>query len=501
MKGRFCRLGWAALATCACAPGVEPYSQGDPPGGGQGAGAGPPLEVEIAPRAPLDAAPRVLRLFVRAANGGPVDADGLHLLRGDASDGDAKSAKDPPLPKALAAREVPMVRWRAAGAVVLAPVIPLRPGESYTLIGAGRVIVRLRVAEDDAVPLLSLAWPPHGRSPTGLLGVWCGDHALPPTAVSALLDPDGVTGVLRSGIAPGDESRACLHFEPGLGAAGGGVALGPPLLAELHGPPIARLDPFPLLRDETPTEVAPSLVCTAGRVPFGPGCVDVQDDRLLLDTPGAPLLWSANVAGGLSAVTATAGESRYLWPLPPASAVQVALTFMDGAGAAQARAVKVVTKPPMAHLVVSEVMADPNGPQPQQEWVEIFNDGLAAANLVGARLATGSGDTALPAMQLGPGGYALLVNAAFDPDGGDDPAPPPDCSIVRLPRLDKNGLSNEGEMVELRDATGAVLSHFPAIKAKKGRSAQRLGPKSLYDFALSAPGGATPCADNALASP
>src|SRR5437870_7817506 len=112
MKGRVCRLGWAALATCACAPGVQPYAQGEPPGGNGGASAtAPPLEVEIAPPVPLDAAPRVLRLFVRAPDGAALDADRFHLLRGDVSDAEAKSAKAPPLPKTLATRAVPMVRW------------------------------------------------------------------------------------------------------------------------------------------------------------------------------------------------------------------------------------------------------------------------------------------------------------------------------------------------------------------------------------------------------
>jgi hypothetical protein len=502
MRGRFCRLGWAALATCACAPGVSPYAQGDPHGDGEASpAAGPPLEVEIAPHAPLDAAPRVLRMFVRAPDGSAIQADAVHLLHGEATEGEAKSAKDPPLSKTLAAREVAVVRWWAGGALVVAPAIPLRPGEVYTLIGAGRVVARLHVAEDDAVPLLSLVWPPKGRSPSGLLGVWCGAVPLAPTAASALLDPDGIAGVFRSGIAPGDGARACLHFEPALGAASGGVALAPPVMAEHHAPAVARLDPFPLLRDETPPDVAPALVCGSGRVPFGPGCAEVLDDRILVDTPGAPLLWSANAAGGLAVVAATAGESRYFWPLEPDTTVTVALTFMDPAGAAQARVVKVTTRPPMAHLVVTEVMAYPNGPQPEQEWIEIFNDGLAAASLVGAKLATGSGATELPPMQIGPGRYALLVNASYDADGDDDPPPAVGCDVVRLPRLDKNGLSNEGEMVELRDAAGVVLSHFPAVKAKKGRSVQRLGPKSLYEFALSVPGGSTPCAPNTLGAP
>ena len=76
-------------------------------------------------------------------------------------------------------------------------------------------------------------------------------------------------------------------------------------------------------------------------------------------------------AGERTAVAAPAGDPLLVWPLPPASDLLLAVGFVDLGGAAAALDLPVHTLGPMAHVVVNEVLANPNGPEPAQEWVEL----------------------------------------------------------------------------------------------------------------------------------
>ena len=500
MSPFFRHLAWAALATCACAPNLpEPNKNGaSHPNAPPKAAPGSDLEISLQPGGTLDAAPRVLRLQFRAGDARELDPEAFHLILGDLGAAPVPA----PLPKSLAARAVPAQRWLTGGWLVLAPTVVLEFGRTYSIVGERSVLRTLRVADDDELPLVSLAWPPEGRSPTGLLGIWCGPEELPLMAVSALLDPPGIAGVLRSGVAAGEPSRRCLHFEPAAGPGGWNGPLLPPMLAGANdAAPTARVEPHVLERDETPPPAGPPLSCAAGKIAFGRGCVRVEDDRLLLDTPGVPLLWSITTAPsvGLQRTIVSEGESLYLWPLPPASAVSLSVTTVDAAGAAQGGQVGLTTQSAMPHLVINEVMADPIGPEPEQEWVELYNDGLAPASLAGLRLADVGGETLLPSIVLPPGAFALVVNDSYDASGKYDPAPAPGCSLLRMVKLGKDGLNNQGEPIDLLDAGGGVVSHFPAIKPKPGRSAARLDPKSFSGFALSDDKASTPCAKNTFA--
>jgi hypothetical protein len=504
MRTCFRYLCWAALVTCACAPEIEILGDrtSHDPAEEPPADVAPQFSVALEPRAPLEAAPRVLRLHIGSATGEALVADAFHLFRGEISPRQASHVDSKPLSKTLAARAVPVERWSEADGVIIAPIVALDPGGVYSLVGRRQLLGVVRVLADDEVPLLRLAWPYQGRSPTGLLAVWCGDRELQPTAASASLDPVAVSGVIRSGVSPSDGARRCLHFEPAAGAtASTRPAVPPPLVMGNDGRPAARLEPIPLSRDETPVPVEPPLVCATGTGTFGPGCARVEDDRLLLETPGTELLWSVQSPKpvGLERVWPSDGGPVYLWPLPPASKVALTVTTIDRAGTTKTALVSVTTKPPMSHLVLTEVMANPIGPEPQQEWVELYNDGLAPAPLSGLRIADIDGEALLPEVVIPPGGYALIVNESYDEGGKHDPPPAPGCAIVRVPKLAKDGLGNDGEIVELVDAAGKVVSHFPAINTKAGRSAYRAEPKSLSQFALSEVGSSTPCASNAKA--
>ena len=98
----------------------------------------------------------------------------------------------------------------------------------------------------------------------------------------------------------------------------------------------------------------------------------------------------------------------------------------------------------------------------------------------------------LPPVTLAPGAFALVVNATFSEQDGADPCPAPGTLILRVPHLGKNGLSNSGEPLALRDAGGALVSRFPAApKPKTGLSVARRSPAvpdgAKDGFALATP--------------
>jgi hypothetical protein len=140
----------------------------------------------------------------------------------------------------------------------------------------------------------------------------------------------------------------------------------------------------------------------------------------------------------------------------------------------------------MPHVVINEVLANPIGPEPAQEWVEIVNDGQAPADLGGYALRDVGGETPLPPAVLPPGAYALIVNQSFSEDDEYDPPPAPDAAILRVAKLGKGGLANAGEPLSLRDGQGAVISRFPAgLKAKAGMSVARRSPQAPDGLASS----------------
>ena len=138
------------------------------------------------------------------------------------------------------------------------------------------------------------------------------------------------------------------------------------------------------------------------------------------------------------------------------------------------------TAPPMAHVIINEVLANPVGEEPQQEWVELYNDGLAPAHLLGWQLEDVGGEASLPDVTLPPGAFALVVNESFDPESEWDPMPPPNVPLLRVAELGNNGLANGGEPMRLRNAMGVIVSRFPdEPKPKPGQSVARIHPKAL----------------------
>lgn len=145
--------------------------------------------------------------------------------------------------------------------------------------------------------------------------------------------------------------------------------------------------------------------------------------------------------------------------------------------------------PPVGGPVVTEVLANPEGTEPAQEFVEIYNPGPDVLDLTGYRLMDVDpaglpdpmdGGDGLPAGQiLEPGTLALLVPESFSTTG-PDPAPEPGCLIIRLDgSLARSGLRNSGgEPVYLVAPDATAVSSYPNLlgTSDEGFSVQRLLP-------------------------
>lgn len=136
-------------------------------------------------------------------------------------------------------------------------------------------------------------------------------------------------------------------------------------------------------------------------------------------------------------------------------------------------------------VIISEVLSNPAGPEPSQEFVELFNAGRDPVDLTGWRLDDGddrTGVALLPRATLAPGAFAVLVGSAYSAALVSDPAPEPDALLIRLDStVGGRGLSNRGESLALRDAEGRLVSWYTPYwrtdgSADDGRSIERSGP-------------------------
>jgi hypothetical protein len=227
-----------------------------------------------------------------------------------------------------------------------------------------------------------------------------------------------------------------------------------------------------VLLDPTPFEIAqgadPSFAaCAEDELPLGPGCARVDDDRLDVRSADQPLLWSLETNSSARLEEAPAGGRWVVRGLEPDREQRVRGRAISVGGSELPFDVNVRTLIARPHLVLNEVLANPLGSEPAAEWIELFNDGRSEAELSGLWLRDSAAGVELPAATIAPGEYALLVRSDFPTAASGDVPPLPGTQLVRLPLLGKGGLSNSGEMLDLEDASGLVLSRFPALAARR----------------------------------
>ena len=464
------------------------------------------VHLNTLPPAPPEAVPRVLQLQIQGLD--PTsDAHKARVFSGKLSPSQIRRVWDDDPSQSVQARQLPSLEWLEDDGRLGVALQEVQPaGDTISVVtNAPPSHHRLTISSaTTSLPLATLRWPLRAGAASPHHAIYCSGTAL--TAGSTEFVPQQQRLQLLQGAGPGDPNPYCLHVA---GLALEGIwSLPRPQLLDASGTALAWLGQTPIQRT---SELPPPPVlqsCPGPMLPVTGGCARVEDDRILLRNGPRPLFWS--VVPQKPVLHAqfgplAAGQSMLIHPLPTQSSVQLFITNVDEQGRTQAQSLRVQTQAAMPHVVINEVLANPVGPEPQQEWIELYNDGLATADLSTLYLEDIGGRVQLPPSELKPGRYALLVNDDYDANSEYDPKPAGHALILRVPKLGKDGLKNSGEPLKLVNEQGLILSRFPTIpKPKSGQSVLRIYPQADDDtatsFVLGAEGQSTPGSANPKAA-
>jgi hypothetical protein len=492
----------SVLALAACGDPFPDRTASRSPATASPAVAGPAVSFD--PPASAGGAARLTRVRLHFQK--PLAPTKVALLQGTITTTQLRDLSSGTMSDALGKRVAQSVAWIDADDPTLLSVAPLSAltgGSIYTVAVADPASrVEFPVDPGDQKPVLRRVWPPGDDAEASpCLAVWCrGAPSEFPDFTSfekpLALEPWGRNGRLAGASA----LPACLVWvadDADARVTDVRFALPPPRVTAA-GIEFA-VDPTPIAGSGTAPRVE-ALVCSPAEIEFGPGCAEVLDDRLIVRPPADRVLWAID-AGLSPVVRVSGGGGRFVVRLAgETDPAAVTATVIDRTAAISTAALRVPRAAPRSHVVINEVYANPVGPEPAEEWVELFNDGSSDVGLGGYAISDGGAAAVLPDTILPAGAYALVVNESFVTDDGVDPPPAPNTAIVRVGALGKDGLSNEGEALVLRDSGGVSVSRFPAIKPKSGVSVVRTSPDALDEcpesFSLDPGGSATPGARN-----
>lgn len=476
-------------------------------------GSEPPRDLELSPPALGERVSPVLHL---RGTFGPAPLP--RLFEGELSEGQLTRADDVELPSTLASRAIPLWQVEDERGQLAVPLGWLHGDRVYTLLMRPRQVQLLRPenprgrwlrhwpgAVTRRVALYCLHGARLGGAAAGVASTDAqqpdegadAERTEPKWSVPARLS-DG-TEARWEGLA-GTESCTLLRVTGELGALGAVSPLG--VLGVAVEPTV--FDDFGDFGASPQAGAELVVTCEQNEAPFGLGCAQVMDDRIVLRGPAFETLWT--LSGSVNAVLALKnGGSGVIRGFVPGQRHELDVEIFAADGTAWSAAPRVHTAEARPHVVLNEVLANSVGPEPAQEWVEITNDGATPVDLGGYQFDDGSAAVPLPEYALAPGQYALLVSQAFSLDAPGDVAPAPKTVLLRLPSLGKAGLSNSGEPLRLLDPDGRVVSRFPALAASKaGVSWARVRPDAPDDdptaFQRHSEPGASPGAPNVLQS-
>jgi hypothetical protein len=426
--------------------------------------------------------------------------------------------RDGELSASLAEREVQLSVWSEGGALLLQPARFLGADTRYTLaaLGVGE-LAALHVAAEPFW-LLHHVWP-EAVAPGGN-AVYCADEDADesvgwPQRHSMALGPSGALADVLEGVGPDAvEAARCstvvvpaeLSEEFVLPPLAGHVetqADAPEVDASARSEPLFDPRPLALVHGALPAPVA-SAEC---KTTLGPACASFVGTELLLE--GAPSgAWSLRAKNEDSGASVEyfevfrVGSRVAFHGFDAGVSYAISATYFDAWGRTHHASVQLASGAPRARFVLNEVLANPLGAEPDSEWIEVVNVGLAAGSLQGLALEDSGGSALLPDVELGPGQFGVIVGSSYSAIGADV-VPHRAAVPIVVERVGKGGLANSGEPVRLVSATGDVLSFVPALAAsRQGVSWARRdvwAPDVPESFGEHAAPGASPGAENVLA--
>jgi hypothetical protein len=450
----------AAFALAGCAPASLVSSDGghnDPPR---------VLEVSIMTEAVSPTDPIEITFSEAIAAASVVDQS-IVVAAGEI-DAPFRADLDTPPLSASRAERVLAARVVAEGVlVILEPTVPMLPETVYTLavsralrdadgrsMDEGYAFRFVTAAPDGGAPVLEMVAPASGAAgiPTNLARVLVRfSESVAGVDATSLQLFGGDRGVESDVSSAESWCAGCYEIQPR-------GPLGPGLLHEVRttaavrdaeGNPPFPAEPPSFSTGAGPDGTPPLLWLPDVRV--SGGCLLA---RWLSDEPA-----TSEVLGAFDGRLVAVHEAAALLSTPGTISFHV-----ESADAADNRASLgplEATFVPTPTLVITEVMANPVGAEPAQEWVEIANLGGEDVSLAGLLLADEGGDDPFPDVTLPVGAVGLVVGEAYDPLEGSDPPPGPGAILLRVPgSLGQSGLRNSGERVEVRDAFGTVWSSY-----------------------------------------
>ncbi|MCS6858586.1 MAG: lamin tail domain-containing protein, partial [Sandaracinaceae bacterium] len=209
-----------------------------------------------------------------------------------------------------------------------------------------------------------------------------------------------------------------------------------------------------------------------GREELGLGCVVFSDRQWSLRARvGMPARFELYSPHRAIRVAAPYGEVNLVLPaLAPNHFEAARLVVRSLDGQVVERAIQIETsKRPLLPLTITEVCADPEGPEPDQEWVELFHFGDAPISDVDLWLADREdvqGTRIMIRRTIAPGDRVILAGMRFDAVSAGVAA---GALVIRVDgALVPGGLANAGEPLILRDHEGWRLARMPAFRGRRG---------------------------------
>ncbi len=499
---RLLSLGLFLLGCLRVPPPID-LDAGAPPD----AGIAPPLRLEsiaVLDRSgaswSLGGAPRRPVLSLRWSTPPEVNEEvepPVWLLRGEPDDALLEDLASPPLRAANRARIVDATLTRDGVDWRLSSADRIDGGASLTLAVGGWLrsaatgdridepsARRLRVSADPAAGAEVVAsWPPDGAPAVSpelpeLAIRFDGPIATPPPGSISLREGDHAEEVTLDVVGcaeVGWDEGSCVRLVPArsLRRNSAHLLVIDDTLLDPTGAPVGPWTARFTTAGEPPDEPSPrELTCALDEIMTAIGCALADDAQIIVRIDlGEPARLEWTLGSDPIRVIAPRGAATLVASdLPAATALSGTLSVEGTSGRITTWTVPLRTTEPLARLSIVEVRADPLGPEPTQEYVEVLNYGPVSIDLEGFALADRDdavGD--LLSGMLAAGERALIVSERFDPEEPSDPRVPPGVRLLRVDRsIGAGGLSNAGEPLFLRDAAGRRLSSAPAMSSGGG---------------------------------